>query len=65
MFIKQIKLPTQSKDRLSRLKGRTGIQSKYLIKTPQNTGCGVFCMSDRAKPAVVCPFSLDKTGIFI
>ena len=26
MFIKQIKLPTQSKDRLSRLKGRTGIQ---------------------------------------
>ena len=27
MFIKQIKLPTQSKDRLSRLKGRTGIQN--------------------------------------
>jgi len=27
MFIKQIKLPTQSKDKLSRLKGRTGIQN--------------------------------------
>ena len=27
MFVKQIKLPTQSKDRLSRLKGRTGIQN--------------------------------------
>jgi len=27
MFIKQIKLPAQSKDRLSRLKGRTGIQN--------------------------------------
>lgn len=27
MFIKQIKLPTQSKDRLSRLKGKTGIQN--------------------------------------
>ncbi len=27
MFIKQIKLPTQSKDKLSRLKGKTGIQN--------------------------------------
>lgn len=27
MIVKQIKIPTQSKDRLSRLKGRTGIQN--------------------------------------
>ena len=27
MIIKQIKLPSQSKDKLSRLKGRTGIQN--------------------------------------